>query len=650
MLANKLMSTLSGGAGDKLYVDDVFSTYIYTGNGTTQTINNGIDLAGKGGLVWNMLRNATGGNHILVDTARGGSASLFSNTTDAQIPYGGVSSFNPSGYTITETYGNNAGFSFVSWTFRKAPKFFDVVTYTGDGASTKAIAHNLGTSPGCIIIKRTDAASAWYVYHHELGVSPVGGGGGTGLQLNTTGAAENYSAPVTAVSLADFTVFLNGATNSSGANYVAYLFAHDTSADGIVQCGSFTPDASGNATVNLGWEPQYLLMKRADDTSSWFIIDTARGWTNGTAWNTPDDAYLVTNTNAPELRGGGLGYPTATGFVTQMNPGSTSIYLAIRRPNKPPTTGTDVYNAIARTGTGAAATVTGVGFAPDLVLNKSRSTTYGNWTVSRLTGYKTLVTEGATAENNYTTIWPTDCFTLMDGVKQGGGSDGVNVTGITYINHFFKRAPGFFDVVCYTGNGAGSFNVNHSLGVKPEMFIVKRRNGAGGWSVTWSVGSVTFAFNQADGRGLNSAAEAGGPYGVDNTLTTTTFNPVNFFGGPANTRGGTYVAYLFASLPGISKVGSYIGNGTIQTINCGFTTGARFILIKRSNSTGDWYVWDTARGIVSANDPHLSLNTTAAEVTSDDSVDPHASGFIVNQVAATNINVSGGQYIFLAIA
>lgn len=110
------------------------------------------------------------------------------------------------------------------------------------------------------------------------------------------------------------------------------------------------------------------------------------------------------------------------------------------------------------------------------------------------------------------------------------------------------------------------------------------------------------------------------------------------------------VAYLFASLAGISKVGSYAGNGASQTINCGFATGARFILIKRTDAAGDWYVWDSVRGIVAANDPHLSLNTTAAEVTTDDSVDPDASGFIVNQVAATNINVSGASYIFLAIA
>ena len=119
---------------------------------------------------------------------------------------------------------------------------------------------------------------------------------------------------------------------------------------------------------------------------------------------------------------------------------------------------------------------------------------------------------------------------------------------------------------------------------------------------------------------------------------------------PVNGIGSSYVAFLFATLAGISKVGSYTGNGGSQTINCGFTTGARFVLIKRTDAAGDWYVWDTVRGIISANDPHLSLNGTAAEVTTDDSIDPDSTGFIVNQLAATNINVTSATYIYLALA
>jgi hypothetical protein len=133
-----------------------------------------------------------------------------------------------------------------------------------------------------------------------------------------------------------------------------------------------------------------------------------------------------------------------------------------------------------------------------------------------------------------------------------------------------------------------------------------------------------------------------------NTPTSASFTAAD--SSIANGAGVTYIAFLFASLDGISKVGSYTGNGSSQTISCGFSAGARFILIKRTDASGDWYFWDSVRGIVAGNDPHFSINTTAAPVTTDDSVDPANSGFIVNQVSATNINVSSGTYIFYAIA
>jgi hypothetical protein len=140
-------------------------------------------------------------------------------------------------------------------------------------------------------------------------------------------------------------------------------------------------------------------------------------------------------------------------------------------------------------------------------------------------------------------------------------------------------------------------------------------------------------------------ADASGWYSA--TSSQITF--ATSYGGTAES-GLTYVAYLFATCAGVSKCFNYTGNGSSQTINCGFTGGARWILIKRTDSTGDWYCWDSARGIVSGNDPHLSLNTTAAEVTSDDTIDTDSTGFVVNQVSATNVNVSSATYIGIAIA
>jgi hypothetical protein len=117
-----------------------------------------------------------------------------------------------------------------------------------------------------------------------------------------------------------------------------------------------------------------------------------------------------------------------------------------------------------------------------------------------------------------------------------------------------------------------------------------------------------------------------------------------------NNSGSTYVAYLFATCSGVSKVGSYTGTATTQVINCGFAAGARFVMIKRTDSTGDWYVWDSARGIIAGNDPYVLMNTNAVEVTSTDYVDTAASGFELSSTAPAAINASGGTFIFLAIA
>jgi hypothetical protein len=118
-----------------------------------------------------------------------------------------------------------------------------------------------------------------------------------------------------------------------------------------------------------------------------------------------------------------------------------------------------------------------------------------------------------------------------------------------------------------------------------------------------------------------------------------------------NASGGTYAAYLFATCAGVSKVGSYTGNGSTQTIDCGFGAGgARFVLIKRTDSTGDWYVYDTSRGMTTLTDPYLLLNDAAAETATLGSVTAVSTGFALNSTILAAINVNAGTYIFLAIA
>lgn len=632
----------SSGAIQTTYVDDVFSAYTYTGNGSTQTITNGIDLAGKGGLVWSKSRNAVNAGELR-DSVRG-TAILQSSTTAGQLAGASdVTAFNSSGYNLGFVSGtaNQGSTTFVGWTFRKAPKFFDVVTYTGNGATSKLNNHSLGQVPGMIIVKRTDSTNDWTVWHRSLSTA------NKSLFLNTTAAeADNLFSGLVRLGTSTATTFTcTGYTsgndlNINGATYVAYLFAHDTGTDGIVQCGSFTTDGSGMASVTLGWEPQYLLFKPSNSgLQDWRVCDSSRGFTaKGST-----DAMLYPNLSSAEYGGNSQIYPTATGFGVDALPDTLNwVYLAIRRPNKPPTVGTQVYNAIARTGNQTVTSITGVGFAPDLAMCCLKSSAgFLHPAADRLRGAnKQVYTTGTNVEA--TNLNEVNSFNV-DGITLGNGSflGYWNTNSQGSINYFFKRAPGVFDVVCYTGNGTTNA-VSHSLGVVPELAIFKGRTVTGDWFVNIQALSTIYATVF-----LNTSAATSNNALYTSTPTASAFT---FTGTNVNNNTQTYVAYLFATKAGISKVGSYTGNATTNQINCGFTTGARFVLIKRTDSTGDWYVWDTVRGIIAGNDPYLLLNSTAAEVTSTDYIDPYTAGFELSSTAPAAINASGGTYIYLAFA
>jgi hypothetical protein len=160
-MSAKALLSASVSAGPAAYVEDVFSTYLYTGNGSTQTITNGIDLAGEGGLVW-IKQRSLANHHWLFDTARGVEKALASSLTNSEATQiGSVTSFGSSGFILgSDSAVNGTPETTASWTFRKAAKFFDVVTYTGDGngSTPRVISHNLGSVPGVIIIKTLGAS------------------------------------------------------------------------------------------------------------------------------------------------------------------------------------------------------------------------------------------------------------------------------------------------------------------------------------------------------------------------------------------------------------------------------------------------------------------------------------------------------------
>ena len=569
-----------------------------------------------------------------------------SRATDALGTNGSIATapFTTSGFNLDAgpEINNRAGDTNVSWTFRKAAKFFDVVTYTGNGADPRTISHNLGSVPGSIIVKRTDSADDWIVYHRSVTTGY--------LKLNTTAATLTrtdyiYQNPTSTT----FQVGGVAPVNASGGTYVAYLFAHDAGGfgtagtDSVSACGTYTGNGSATGpTVTLNWEPQWLLIKRTNSTGDWQLIDNMRGFVVGGA-----DAELNPNLSAAESTGTFV-TPLATGF--QLNTtnvgynasGGTYIYIAIRRgPMKTPTVGTQVLNAVTYTGTGVNDRNVASGFSTDLFAVTDRNAGASEWTsfVDRLRGRGVeLRTTSTGSEVAF------DYFARFD------VQNGVNVYNVNQYNNIsdkisyhFRRAPGFFDVVICKQTGSAQ-NVNHNLGVAPELLILKDRTSA----VSWQVGTQ-FTSTTWNNLVLNSSS-AGSVGAYNNYINAQPTSSVFRLGPYLGSVNDSFVAYLFATAPGVSKVGTYTGTGTTKQIDCGFTAGARLVLIKRTDSTGSWYVWDTARGIVSGNDSYLLLNSTAAEVTNTDYIDPLSSGFEISSTAPAEINANGGSYIFLAVA
>jgi len=645
-----LLGEGAGGAAP-VYIEDVFSTWLYTGTGAALTITNNIDLSTKSGMVWIKSRNGSAKNHQLTDTVRGVTQALKSNSTAAQTTEAtGLTAFSSTGFTIGSgsDYNTNAE-TYVSWTLREQPKFFDVVTYTGNGTAGTTISHSLGSTPGCIMVKKTSGADAWAVYHR--GVNSDTGDGL--LVLNTTGAQNvngkfwwgdntNYIAPTST----NFTVSNDGQVNASGATYVAYLFAHNaggfglTGTDNVISCGSYTGN-SGSQTITLGYEPQWLLVKAASGTfassGEWLLIDTMRG-----ASYSSNVLRLKANSADPEAaESGAFVKPVATGFgletgaSTNINrTGITYIYIAIRRgPMKVPTSGTSVFAPFSNT-TVSPRTLT-TNFVSDLAIQGYVNTTAFDGNISsRLQNANYMRTTSTTDE--YTGYqffnWASNTALISN--------DGNATKKAIYA---FSRAPSYLDVVCYTGTGANR-TISHNLAAVPELMIVKQRGGVSGWLVYAAGMGNTKAMR------LNStqAEEVGSDFWNNTTPTSTVFSLGN--NGDVNQNTGTYINYLFATCAGVSKVGSYTGNGSTQTINCGFTSGARFVLIKRTDSTGDWYTYDTARGMTTVTDPYLLVNSQAAQVATLGSVTTVSTGFALDATILAAINTNAASYIFLAIA
>ena len=311
---------------------------------------------------------------------------------------------------------------------------------------------------------------------------------------------------------------------------------------------------------------------------------------------------------------------------------------SIKKPNQ-------YFNAVTYTGSSSSVSVTGVGFQPDFIWTKARSTTFNHGVFDSVRGFgsgatKILFTNNTNAEATQSNILSVN----SDGFTTGTTSVGeTNNSGDTYVAWNWKESatPGF-DIVTYTGDGTAGRTISHNLGVAPSLIIAKGRTNAD----NWPVGHASRNWDRH--LLLNStAAEAVTSSSWNNTAPTSSVFTV---GSDAriNQNTITYVAYLWSEVAGFSRFGSYTGNGSSDGpfVFCGFRP--RWVMIKRTDSAGSWFMIDTARGSYNVVNPYVMANVSNAEAT-DLSWDILSNGFKLRS-SYTDINTSSGTYVFAAFS
>jgi hypothetical protein len=312
-------------------------------------------------------------------------------------------------------------------------------------------------------------------------------------------------------------------------------------------------------------------------------------------------------------------------------------------------------NSILYTGNGSTQSITGVGFQPDLTWIKARDaaenhrlfdavrgvTKYiasnnGNVEATDATTLTAFGADGFTLSTAHPVNKDTEAYVSWNWKANGAGSSNTDgsITSTVSVN-----TTSGFSIVKYTGTGAAA-TIGHGLGAVPKAVIIKKLSQSDNW----------FSYHEPLGNlgrlQLSATAAVANNSGYwDSTSPTSTVFTV-LANGANNASGETHVAYCFADVAGYSKMGSYSGNGNADGpfVYTGFKPS--LIIVKRTDSTGNWAIEDNKRVGYNPSNNHLYPNLANAESTGY-TIDQLSNGFKV-RVTSADINASGGSYICMA--
>jgi hypothetical protein len=221
---------------------------------------------------------------------------------------------------------------------------------------------------------------------------------------------------------------------------------------------------------------------------------------------------------------------------------------------------------------------------------------------------------------------------------QNGFLDSSNGTGD--LGYMWQRKAGGFDVATYRGTGS-NLTVPHNLAGDVGMMWLTRMD------------SIMLTFVYAKPFGNQGRLRLNDGYQLqtgETTWNSTTPTTSNFYvSADYSVSGGEYMVMLFGNLDGVSKVGTFTGNGTNQNVDCGFSNGIRLLMIKKTNSSGEWYWWDEAN-LGASGDPFWYIKNQAGLIFNQDTIDAYSAGFNVKFNTNQSINTNGDTYLFYAVA
>lgn len=504
---------------------------------------------------------------------------------------------------IHET-GFTSNINTVWYSFCSRVGFFDTNTYVGNGQAGHTINHNLQCNPGMVIYKNLDVNDYnWEVWHKSLDMEG-GGSKNSVINLDLPSAGK-----------ADFGLWWNNtdpdkdslhlgmqlSVNEDGTTFMYMAFADNPN---FASFGQYIGNgsATGPEIGGIGWKPSFVLIKNIDSDSEWVIVDSL----NGMGFN-QNSSYLKVNSKVTVTD-----YAisqTSTGFKVITNSplfnkyNDRYIYMAIREiPCQVPATIEDMVNPY---------------YTGDLSIGLSGSSTVIN---ANQLAAKSLIVSG---DDEITTT------------QQVISNTDPHIT--------FQSRPGFLDMTGYIGNGQ-SRNIYHSLYSIPQLMFIKDYD-----TNKWCVFCSELGHDQHLYLNTNDAAMISNDNSATSNLWTSNHTSEQFSIGSnsmINQNGHKYMSFLFGNVPGLTKIGKYTGLGATRPVDCSFTNSVSFVLIKRIDAPGDWYMFSTDMNI--DGEQILLLNT--GTVVSGDYMDPLNAGFTVVGGAPDDINAYGGEYIYFAIA